>query len=157
MTDDRESKPDPAHIRTAIYARAVAIDPNYAGISENPAGKGSASLLIRTAYQAIRVDDSIVQVQGDRAYLARSEERRFPGDIQDRALRKLRQVDAAATIEDLRNPPSSKLEVLKGNQAGQMSIRINDQWRFCFRWLNGDAADVEIVDCHLPLVVKRRM
>ena len=74
--------------------------------------------------------------------------RRFPGDIQDRALRKLRQVDAAVTIEDLRNPPSNRFEVLKGNRAGQMSIRINDQWRICFRWLNGDAADVEIVDYH---------
>ena len=94
------------------------------------------------------VDDSIIQVQGDRAYLARSEERRFPGDIQDRALRKLRQVDAAATIEDLRNPPSSKLEVLKGNQAGQMSIRINDQFRVCFVWHDGDADDAEIVDYH---------
>jgi proteic killer suppression protein len=74
--------------------------------------------------------------------------RKFPGDIQDRALRKLRQLDAAATLEDLRNPPGHRLEVLKGNRAGQMSIRINDQWRICFRWSAGDAKDVEIVDYH---------
>ena len=74
--------------------------------------------------------------------------RKFPGDIQNRALRKLRQLDAAATVDDLRNPPGNRLEALKGDRAGQMSIRINDQWRICFRWANGDAEDVEIVDYH---------
>jgi proteic killer suppression protein len=74
--------------------------------------------------------------------------RKFPRDIQDRAIRKLRQQDAAATIEDLRNPPGNRLEALKGKRAGQMSIRINDQWRICFRWSAGDAEDVEIVDYH---------
>jgi proteic killer suppression protein len=74
--------------------------------------------------------------------------RRIPGDVQQRALRKLRQLDAAATIEDLRNPPGNRLEALKGDRAGQMSIRINDQWRICFRWSKGDAEDVEIVDYH---------
>lgn len=73
--------------------------------------------------------------------------RRF-GDIQDRALRKLRQLDAAMTVEDLRNPPGNRLETLKGNRAGQMSIRINDQWRVCFRWASGEADDVEITDYH---------
>ncbi len=74
--------------------------------------------------------------------------RKFPRDIQDRALRKLRQLDAAATINDLRNPPGNHLEALKGNRAGQMSIRINNQWRICFRWIDGDAADIEIADYH---------
>jgi toxin HigB-1 len=74
--------------------------------------------------------------------------RNFPGDIQDRALRKLRQLDAAVTVADLRNPPGNRLEILKGDRAGQMSIRINDQWRICFRWSNGDGEDVEIVDYH---------
>jgi proteic killer suppression protein len=74
--------------------------------------------------------------------------RKFPADIQDRALRKLRQLDAAHTVEDLRNPPGNRLEALKGARAGQMSIRINDQWRICFRWSAGDAEDVEIVDYH---------
>jgi proteic killer suppression protein len=74
--------------------------------------------------------------------------RKFPGNIQDRVLRKLRQLNAAVTLEDLRNPPGNRLEGLKGNRAGQMSIRINDQWRICFRWVAGDAEDVEIADYH---------
>jgi proteic killer suppression protein len=74
--------------------------------------------------------------------------RRFPSGIQNRALRKLRQLDAAATVEDLRNPPGNRLEALKGDRAGQMSIRINDHWRICFRWSKGDADDVEIADYH---------
>lgn len=77
-----------------------------------------------------------------------NQSRKYPGDIQDRALRKLRQLDAAATLDDLRNPPGNRLEVLKGNRAGQMSIRINGQWRICFRWAEGDATDVEIADYH---------
>ncbi len=74
--------------------------------------------------------------------------RRFPSGIQNRALRKLRQLDATATVADLRNPPGNRLEALKGDRAGQMSIRINDQWRICFRWSKGDADDVEIADYH---------
>ena len=74
--------------------------------------------------------------------------RRVPRDIQDRALRKLRQLDAARTLDDLRNPPGNRLETLRGNRSGQMSLRINDQWRICFVWRNGDAIDVEIVDYH---------
>lgn len=77
--------------------------------------------------------------------------RKFSGDIQERALRKLRklrQLDAAATLEDLRNPPGNRLEALKGKRIGQMSIRINDQWRICFRWADHDTWDVEIVDYH---------
>jgi toxin HigB-1 len=74
--------------------------------------------------------------------------RALPGDIQDRALRKLRQIDAARSLDDLRNPPGNRLEALRGNRSGQMSIRINDQWRICFRWSEGDATEVEIVDYH---------
>ena len=74
--------------------------------------------------------------------------RKFPRQIQDRALRKLRQLDAARTVGDLRNPPGNRLEALKGERAGRMSIRINDQWRICFTWAGGDAFDVEIVDYH---------
>jgi len=74
--------------------------------------------------------------------------RRFPRDIQDRALRKLRQLDAAATMDDLRNPPGNRLEALKGDRRGEMSIRINDQWRVCFVWRDGEAHGVEIVDYH---------
>lgn len=74
--------------------------------------------------------------------------RKFPTDIQERALRKLRQLDAAVTAGDLRNPPGNRLEALKGERTGQMSIRINDQWRICFRWVGRDVHDVEIVDYH---------
>ncbi len=74
--------------------------------------------------------------------------RKFPADIQNRALRKLRQLDASRTTEDLRNPPGNRPEALQGSRAGQMSIRINDQWRICFRWSEGDATEVEIVDYH---------
>ncbi len=74
--------------------------------------------------------------------------RKLPGDIQDRALRKLRQLDASRTIDDLRNPPGNRLEALTGGRKGQMSIRINDQWRVCFRWADGDAFEVEVVDYH---------
>lgn len=64
------------------------------------------------------------------------------------ALRKLRMVDAAAVIEDLRSPPGNRLEALRGDRQGQHSIRINDQWRICFVWRDGGADDVEIVDYH---------
>jgi proteic killer suppression protein len=74
--------------------------------------------------------------------------RRFPREIQDRALRKLRQLDAANSLDDLRNPPGNRLEALKAARAGQMSIRINDQWCICFVWVDGDANAVEIVDYH---------
>ena len=74
--------------------------------------------------------------------------RKFPDDIQDRALRKLRQLDASLLLNDLRNPPGNQLEPLKGDRAGQWSIRINDQWRICFRWVDNEACDVEITDYH---------
>ncbi|HEU0282918.1 MAG TPA: type II toxin-antitoxin system RelE/ParE family toxin, partial [Gallionella sp.] len=64
------------------------------------------------------------------------------------ALRKLEQLDLALTIEDMRIPPGNRLEALKGDRAGQWSVRINDQWRVCFRFDDGDALDVEIVDYH---------
>lgn len=74
--------------------------------------------------------------------------RKLPGTIQERAFRKLRQLDAARTMEELKLPPSNHLEVLRGNRKGQMSIRINKQWRVCFVWNGTDALEVEIVDYH---------
>lgn len=73
--------------------------------------------------------------------------RRF-GAIARIALRKLDQIDASVAIDDLRAPPGNRLEKLKGDRPAQWSIRINDQWRICFRWQDGDAWDVEIVDYH---------
>ena len=74
--------------------------------------------------------------------------RKFPGDVQERAFMKLNAIDAAIEIMDLRFPPSNRSEVLKGNRKGQWSIRINHQWRICFRGLDGDAEDVKILDYH---------
>ena len=68
--------------------------------------------------------------------------------IQRAARRKLEMIHAAHTLQDLRNPPGNHLELLKGDRAGQHSIRINDQFRICFRWVDGNAEDVEIVDYH---------
>jgi proteic killer suppression protein len=64
------------------------------------------------------------------------------------AYRKLLMLDAAADIDDLRSPPGNRLEKLSGDRSGQWSIRLNDQWRVCFDWIEGDALDVEIVDYH---------
>ena len=64
------------------------------------------------------------------------------------ALRKIAMLEAALRLDDLRVPPGNRLEVLRGDRAGQWSIRINDQWRLCFRWVEGDAHDVEICDYH---------
>ena len=74
--------------------------------------------------------------------------RKPPPDVRRVALRKLVLLDAAETLEDLRVPPGNRLEKLTGNRAGQHSVRINDQWRVCFRWKDGDAEDVEMVDYH---------
>jgi proteic killer suppression protein len=74
--------------------------------------------------------------------------RRLPSDIQDTALRKLRILNAASRLDDLRAPPGNRLEALAGSRAGQHSIRINQQWRICFRWVDGEAEDVEICDYH---------
>lgn len=74
--------------------------------------------------------------------------RRFGADLQRVALRKLRQLDAAVSIDDLRIPAGNRLEKLRGDRADQYSIRINDQWRICFRWTESDAYNVAIVDYH---------
>jgi proteic killer suppression protein len=74
--------------------------------------------------------------------------RRLPGDIQVAALRKLRLLNAAQSLADLRVPPANRLEALRGDRSGQHSIRINDQWRICFIWREGHAHEVEIVDYH---------
>jgi toxin HigB-1 len=70
------------------------------------------------------------------------------GKVQRVALRKLRMLDAATALQDLRVPPGNRLERLRGDRSGQHSIRVNDRWRVCFRWRQGDAYDVEIVDYH---------
>ena len=74
--------------------------------------------------------------------------KKFPADIQHAARRKLRMLNNSKTLNDLRVPPSNNLEQLKGNRKGHYSIRINDQWRICFKWESGNSYEVEIVDYH---------
>ena len=74
--------------------------------------------------------------------------RSFSRDLQRAAYRKLLLLDAAEELGDLRSPPGNRLEALKGRRKGQHSVRINEQWRICFRWEDGDAFDVEITDYH---------
>ena len=74
--------------------------------------------------------------------------KKFPNDIQQFALRKLRMLNRAYALGDLTVPPENRLESLHGDRKGQNSIRINDKWRICFKWLNSNAYDVEIVDYH---------
>jgi toxin HigB-1 len=90
-----------------------------------------------------------------RSFTSRDTERLFQREpvrrfrsIERVALRKLEQIQIAAALKDLASPPGNRLEALRGDRAGQYSIRINDQFRVCFRWENGDAFDVEITDYH---------
>lgn len=73
---------------------------------------------------------------------------KIPQSIQRAAFKKLKVLDNVKKVEELRIPPGNRLEKLSGNRKGQYSIRINDQWRICFKWRSGDAYDVEIVDYH---------
>ena len=79
---------------------------------------------------------------------ATGKSRRLPPDILRRAVMRLTQLDAAVDVEDLRQPPSNRLEALSGDLAGKWSIRINDRWRVCFRFERSNAQDVEIIDYH---------
>jgi toxin HigB-1 len=81
-------------------------------------------------------------------FFAQGSSRRLPPDIRIRATMRLVQLNAATSIEDLRSPPSNRLEPLQGDRRGTWSIRINDQWRICFRFEAGHAYEVEIVDYH---------
>jgi proteic killer suppression protein len=93
----------------------------------------------------------VIKSFGDRdteRLFGREPVRRLPADLLRTMLRKLVALDAAEALQDLRVPPGNRLEKLKGRRNGQYSIRINDQWRVCFGWKDGDAHDVEIVDYH---------
>lgn len=90
--------------------------------------------------KSFRCAETQALAQGDRV-------KRFV-NIADVARRKIRQLEIAGQLNDLRVPPGNRLEALKGNRTGQHSIRINDQWRLCFRWSASGAEDVEIVDYH---------
>lgn len=74
--------------------------------------------------------------------------KKLPTDIQQITRRKLRMMNNARVLDDLRIPPNNRLEALKGSRKGQYSIRINKQWRICFRWEQGNCLDIEVVDYH---------
>lgn len=82
------------------------------------------------------------------AVFANERERKLPSDVLKVARRKMAMLDKADRLDDLRVPPGNRLEALCGNRFGQFSLRINNQWRLCFRFQNGNAYDVEIVDYH---------
>ncbi|MBI4799844.1 MAG: HigA family addiction module antidote protein [Desulfarculus sp.] len=86
----------------------------------------------------------------------RTPSRRLPQDLQRVAMRKLRMLHRARSLDDLRIPPANRLEALGGERKGQYSIRINDQWRICFIWRKGDASEVEIVDYHQEVVMTEK-
>jgi proteic killer suppression protein len=90
---------------------------------------------------------SFADTEAQRFYTT-GKSRRYPATIQKRAMMRLTQLDAATRLDDLRLPPSNRLEALKHDRRGQWSIRVNSQWRVCFRFENGDMLDVEIVDYH---------
>lgn len=74
--------------------------------------------------------------------------RKFPADVAKTALRKLDMIEASVRLEDIKAPPGNRLEMLRGDWKGYFSIRVNDQWRIVFRWVNGNALDVSLTDYH---------
>jgi len=90
---------------------------------------------------------TFADTETERFYIT-GKSRRFPPDVLKRAVKRLTQINAATVINDLRMPPSNRLESLIGARAGQWSIRINEQWRICFLWVDGNATRVEICDYH---------
>lgn len=102
-------------------------------------------------YNAARYSRHMIRDFADREaewIWAGRKSRKLPADMQSVALRKLRLLNQARQLSDLRIPPGNRLEALKGDRSGQFSIRINDQWRICFIWTEGGPAHVEIVDYH---------
>ena len=91
--------------------------------------------------------ESFANVEAQNLF-ATGKSRRLPPDILRRAVMRLTQLEAATDVDDLRQPPSNRLERLSGERLGQWSIRINDRWRVCFRFERGNAQDVEIIDYH---------
>ena len=90
---------------------------------------------------------SFADAETERLFLS-GRRRRLGPDVVERAKRKLLVLDSATELKDLASPPGNRLEALRGNRQGQHSIRINDQFRICFRWENGDAYEVEVTDYH---------
>ena len=90
---------------------------------------------------------SFANVETERLFIT-GRSRRLPADVVERAKRKLQLLDSATDLRDLASPPGNRLEALRCDREGQHSIRINEQFRLCFRWKNSDAYEVEVVDYH---------
>ena len=136
--------------RRLVWRALIGSNRSGAWLAQDLTDGNFKSLLIRISYHSICICAMIRSFrcrETEKVWQGQSS-RKFPGDVQNRALRRLRQVDASLTLEDLKRPPGNRLELLKGNRKGQFSIRVNEQWRICFRWVDGDAFDVEIVDYH---------
>lgn len=102
---------------------------------------------IRTAYSFSSMIRSFSCKETERLWLGMSVNR-FPDEILHRAIRKLRLLDSVSNVFELAIPSGNRLEALRGKRSGQWSLRINDQWRVCFQWVNHEAHNVEIVDYH---------
>ena len=133
------------------------INPAYGSVSDTPPARarsvrrGGRCARRVASYDGQRYGDPVIRDFADKEaekVWNGTPLRRLPAGMQAVARRKLRMLNNAATLDDLRIPPANRLEALKGDRKGQHSIRINDQWRVCFRWKDGDAHDVEIVDYH---------
>ena len=121
------------------------------GLGERAAGGDERGAVIFDGHNGARYAGFVIRSWADpetEQLYRRERSRRFPPDIQPAALRKLKMLNASTRIDDLRVPPSNRLEKLKGDRAGQRSIAVNMQWRICFRWEAGHAYEVEIVDYH---------
>ena len=102
---------------------------------------------VNELFMLVTMIRSFANAETERFYTS-GKSRRVPTEIRARTAKRLTQINAATRIEDLRLPPSNQLEALKGDRKGQFSVRINRQWRVCFRWTAEGPADVEIVDYH---------
>lgn len=140
MTDGAGNRPVPV-APSALISPLSTISP-----TATEAALGLALWFIAYRYKICRVIKSFRNSDTSALYSGRCP-RRWRA-IRKQAERKHAMLDAAATFEFLSAPPGNRLEKLTGKRAGQWSIRINDRWQVCFRWEDGDAWDVEIVDCH---------
>ena len=139
----------PKECHRSIYSAGSPSTPVKAGnktLSEKKTDVDKVTLLVRYCCHMIV---SFKDEETELIWKGRFSKRiRLPSQLREIARRKLRMIAAATTIETLRVPPNNRLEALRGDRTGQWSIRINDQWRVCFRWQGGNASDVEIADYH---------
>ena len=141
----------PDSCRTSTLGRELRPGKPSSGDPSTAVNSEHESYITVDVINAIRYYGSVIRSFKDsetEKVFNRERSRRLPQSVHRPALKKLLILDAAGSLADLRIPPGNRLEKLSGDRKGQHSIRINDQWRICFRWRSGDALDVEIVDYH---------